>query len=489
MRTDVPAFSDPTLQSRAGVTVTLYPSASPRDLIVGTAGLAARDLTPYATRITHTATEASITLVWHSELDGGARPQAGQMVRIALGSYAVFTGHIDAISGDHMARTGGKTCTVTVRRRDATAWWRDVRRVTQIYTAGVDLAALARDVATNLGLQSDEYDIPDIGITLAHESAQLADLNGWDMLEIALQPGLRVPLVDGRGVLKSVNRNLLRDPDLIVPFAQVKDVDNGLARPPLATMRVKWLDPILARVDQQYQPLTRSPALVTIGFFHPKAVVDLYWSEERTQRADNTALHILESPRLSFWGSNISSSYEQISQFQGRITVSLDAVVTVEELVADIALIAAGHYLQAIPIVGALVGGAAESIAIADVLRVLTQVAVGAYEVQGVPFDMIHAVNESEAYDQDAEEWRQQLEELQNDLIPNEQIADSLAVNELIYRARSASRASITIADDLRIEPNDLVGLEDARRLFVTDLSRDLTRGAEAVVKLEGFFV
>lgn len=488
MRTDVPALLDPTLQSRDGVTVTLYPSASPLNLIEGTAGLETRDLTAYAARVRHTATEATITLKWSTELDGPNRPAAGQMVRISLGPYAVFTGHIDAISGDRLSR-GEKSCSLTVRRRDATKWWRDTRRVTQIFSVGVDLASIARDVAANLGLTEAEYDIPDTGVTLAHESAQLADLNAWDMLELALQPALQMPLVDGRGVLKAANRNLLRPPDLSIPLTQVRDIRNDLARPPLSTMRVKWLDPQLTRVDQQFQTLTRSPATVTVGFFNPSSTIDVYWSEDHTQRADNTAMHILQDPRTSFWGSNFFSEYEQVTQYQGRIHVYEDGLKTVEELIADIALIIAGHYLENIPIIGKLLGGAAEAIAIGDALRILTQIAVGIYEVQGVPFDFVHAVNESEAYDQDAPEWRQDLEELQNDLVPNEQVADALAVNELIWRARSASKATLSVADDLRIEVSDMIALSDARQFYVTDFSRDLTRGEPAILELEGFWV
>ncbi len=489
MRTDVAAPADPTLVSRAGVTVTLYLDATPRDLIEGTAGLTTRDLTPYAERLSHSATQADVTLRWHTELDGANRPLVGQLVRIALGSSSIFTGHIDGISGDRRSRAESKTCQVTVRRRDASAWWRDVRRASGVYSVGVDLAALARDVALSLGLTASEYLLPDVGITLAHDSAQLSDLNAWDMLELALAPGLKEPLVDARGFLKTSDRNVLRAAEITIPLAQVKDIETSTARPPLTVFRVNWLGPDLSRVDQQYQTLTRGPVTVTVGFFNPSATVEVFWSDDHTQLADHLVLNELQSPQISFWGSSCSSSVTQTTTTSGTLQVEMDVGESMAELMADIIAYAAGNYLEAIPVVGAIVGGSVEAAALGDILRILTQQAFGAYAVEGIPYDMLHAVNETEAYDADAETWRYQFEETRNDLVPNEQVADAYAANELVFRARSASKARLVIADDLRLEQGDMVGLEDGRRFYVEDYSRELGRGAEALLTLEGFFV
>lgn len=77
---------------------------------------------------------------------------------------------------------------------------------------------------------------------------------------------------------------------------------------------------------------------------------------------------------------------------------------------------------------------------------------------------------------------------IENDLVPSQEASEGLAVAELFYRARSASRASLVIADDPRIERGDVLGLPDGRRFYVLEGSRDLTRGASALLQLEGFW-
>jgi hypothetical protein len=62
-----------------------------------------------------------------------------------------------------------------------------------------------------------------------------------------------------------------------------------------------------------------------------------------------------------------------------------------------------------------------------------------------------------------------------------------VAARELIYRVRSASVYGVTIVDDPRIEPGDLLQLPDGSRLYVTGYRRMLHRDAPAVLEVEGF--
>lgn len=505
MRTDLPPVPNPTLQSRDGITVTLWDSATPRDLINDADPGGGRDLTVYTGRVSQSAGQADVTLNWQPgdvAITGANRPRAGQMVRIAQGGTAIFTGHIDAMSAERDLR-GERSVQLTVRRRDATRWWRDVRRVTRIYSVGVDLAAIARDLADAMGLAPEEFSLPDVGVALAHDSAQLGDLSAWDMLELIGMPGLKEPLVDGRGILKWVDKNLRRAPDQVIPPAQVVSVSSSTARPPLTTMRVKWLEPALTRVDNLEDPqtggtpvLTRSPLIATVGLFNPDTYVNVWWSEDHQQRADNTQLRVIADPRSGIGPlaaivdpAIFSQEYTQVSEFSGRIAVHADVGAMVAKLIVDIAAFYAGSLLQSVPVVGGFFGGLTQSIALADALATVSSSGVGVYEITGVPFDYLHTVNETEAFDQNAEEWLMQVEELQNDLIPAPEVAAALAVNELLYRARGAARAGLEIAEDYRVEQSDIVALEDGRRFYVQDYRRDLTRGAEATLSLEGFFV
>jgi hypothetical protein len=219
MRPDVAAPANAALQARAGITVTLYPdpaTVEPADLIDAVPG-GGIDLTPYAGRIRQTDSTTSIQIVHPARAAGTLRPRLGACVAIRRADgVPYFNGVVGAISSERESRDAGqREFTVNVVRRDALPWWRDVRRTTGVLTVGADLAALARSVATDLGLGGGEIDIPDSGVTQAHLQAQLGDQNAWNILTKLLEPGLREPFVDARGVLRSLNRNIQgRTPDI-----------------------------------------------------------------------------------------------------------------------------------------------------------------------------------------------------------------------------------------------------------------------------------
>ena len=44
-----------------------------------------------------------------------------------------------------------------------------------------------------------------------------------------------------------------------------------------------------------------------------------------------------------------------------------------------------------------------------------------------------------------------------------------------------------TLAHDLGCEPGDIIELPDSSRLYVTDYTRDLTRGSASTLRVSGF--
>lgn len=496
MRSDIPAATDTTRVSRIRepVLVTYYGTGSLADLIAGTAG-GAVDLTPYAAGVTQTDSQASVKLAFQGpELTGANRPKPGRPVAVTVGGYVLFQGPIESVSGDREVRAAGQTrreINLTVRRRDAMPWWRDVRRMSPIFSAGVELGAMARAIATSsLGLTDLEIDIPDIGVSLAHGSAQLVDLNGWDMLELCFAPGLREPWVDGRGILKTISRDVRRPADLVLTAEQVVDVTSSTSRPPLTTYRVKWLDPAQSKVVQQEQSLGQTT--ITCGFFKQHEVVGVWYSEDRKQRAENTRLVEKSSINAGVVGKVADVSFVQIDEYHGDLHADCDLSWFIASLFVEVgALVGSAAIPDVVNIFAEMtipVGRLVQNAALMAILFTITKQGHGVYEVWGLPFDWVHSVNEIEAYDDGAEEWQTKLEEMQNDLIPNEDIATSLAVNELVYASREASKASLTIADDLRIERGDILS-RAGRRFYVQGYSRDLSRGADSVLKCDGFWL
>ena len=187
--------------------------------------------------------------------------------------------------------------------------------------------------------------------------------------------------------------------------------------------------------------------------------------------------------------------YQQIDQFHGLIEVETDS------LIAGVAIASLGTVLSAtyIPdgVVTAGIGASAgetipigrivHGIAEAALLLIMMSIGVGNYEIWGEPVDFVHAVNKTEAFDENAPFWMERVDEEQNDLIFDEDHAQDTCVRELLHRVASQNKWDTEITDDARIEPGDILQLPDESRLFVTDYTRSLMRDSAAVLTVSGF--
>ena len=95
----------------------------------------------------------------------------------------------------------------------------------------------------------------------------------------------------------------------------------------------------------------------------------------------------------------------------------------------------------------------------------------------------------NEPHDPNAEDWYEEVQEIESDFILNEDHARAVAGREFIYQALSASSYNVVIVDDPRIEVGDILELADGSRVFVTGFRRELTHGTSAVLEVEGFRV
>lgn len=488
MRTDV---SGPNAQQAtlAAPVVTLFPDATPVDLIVGSVGLTVRDLTPYVQSLTQSELEMTLQLRYNRELSGANRPASGQLVQLRDGTDVLFNGIIDTISNEREVR-GDRAMDVVVRRRDAFPWWRDVHAVSEVFGVGADLGAVARSVAkNNLGLIDQETQLPNLGITVVHDTIQFSDVTALEMLQTILEPALAEPYIDAVGRVKIISRNLERDPSVNLTWAQVGAMEYSGSRLPLTAVKVKWLDPELTEVVQANQPLAQ--AQLTCGVFLPASQTEVFWSADRRQRAKNTSLQVTQS--LGIVGHDW---YHAVGDYGGRIYCEVSA-----EWVAlfggSIAALYAAHQIPEPVQVGVTGTGAtipwykaaATQAAEVGVWLAVARQAIGVYEVWGQPFDFVHAVNEVEAYDESAPVYAQKVEVVENYLIPDEDGARALAVNELIYRARAASSGTVRMTDDHRVERGDVLGLPDGRRFYVTGYRRQYTRGDTFKYSVGGFYL
>jgi hypothetical protein len=228
---------------------------------------------------------------------------------------------------------------------------------------------------------------------------------------------------------------------------------------------------------------------LTAGFFKLSRSREVWFSGDHTVRAENTYMVVKQSvndgllPVGREW-------WTQCDYNHGVVAIKTDAWVptlataSLATLYAysgepDIAPSGGGPTIP----VGKLLHGAAE----VTILAIMMSLGTGIYEIRGQPFDYVRARNTTEAVNSAAQPFAWREVELENDLLASDQAAQAFAVRELLRRNAEAHTWGATIVDDPRIEVGDIAEMPDKSRLFVTDYRRDLTRGAPAKLRLEGF--
>lgn len=466
-----------------------YRDATPLEMVAGTAASSspgAVDLSPYATSIKQTAGEVSISLAWHHQLDGNDQPAPGEMIEVKLDGASLWWGIIESVN-DYRLERGQRVMTIVARTRDQSPLWREVPRVSDVYPTATPLAFIAREVALSLGVTDFEMSLPVSSAYTIHSNTQLADLSGWDMLETLYAPGGYAPFIDAHGRLKVISRDTSRNADVELDEERIISVNGSRNRASVTAVRVHWLDPSLSYVAQQDQVLGH--ATITAGFFQLTQHMDIYFSDDASQRASNTYMVVKQSANSGLI-SFCDEEYEQKTQTSGLITVttSVFAPLLATQALATILLMANIPDFVAVYVTvpwGRRIQAAAQ----VELLLIMMCLGTGQYEVRGTPYDYVHARNTVEAFDCDAPDWLQKIVDIENDFVMSEDAAQAFAVRELIYQAGAANNYGVTIVDDPRIEPGDIVELHDGTRLYVTGYSRDLSRGAAATLDLEGFRV
>jgi hypothetical protein len=450
------------------------------------------DLSPHATSVRMSHTSVSVTVTWDGTGTFVAnQPDIGDIIVVTDGGQKLAIMVIDEVNNYNEER-GNRTLQITARSRDGVGPWRKRRYLSPRFQQGGTLAGAVREICVDQNLTESEYDLPLTGHTIPHTNVQFADTTPWNALQsIGLAIG-RTPYCDALGRIKFYERAVDRVADIVLTNDDVIRVKGGKARPSISGYRLKWLDRNLTKVTQQNQLL--GSITITAGFFKRTQRRDVYWSDDRRARSQNTTMRVIQSINSGIIPVG-SESYAQQDQFHGEITVEVDAFVAGLATASLVALLALDYTPDGVLVAGIGAstgitvpqGRVIRGIAEASLLLIMMSIGVGSYEIWGEPIDWVHAVNKTEAFDENAPVWMDNVDEEQNDLIYDEAHAQNVAVRELLHRIASGNRWDTEILDDGRIEPGDILELPDTSRLYVTDYTRDLTRGAASVLSVSGF--
>lgn len=491
MRTDIylPNYALDDIERE--ITTTLFRGATTtwEQLIMGTA-TPFLELSPYVDRLSCSANGADLGLRFNHELFGSTQPRIGDFVQIKCSGQTLFNGQVDGLTGYREAH-GERTIGLSIKTRDATPLWRQTRWTTDTYPAGTELGVIIQDTLKALGLTTGE--MPTLfltGLHTVHGDTQLADLPVWDMLSMILQANGLEPFISATGKMTTISRDVIRNHDLQLESADILSISGERVRPPITNLIVKWLNPELAKTNTQTQVLTKES--ITAGFFKLKQERKVYWSEDRRQRAENTFMKVLSSVNDGLLPVG-DEDYEQRDEFSGKITVTtMMWVPTLATATLATMILAAGLPDGVASLGGGLtipIGRRIEAAGQVAYFLIIMSLGTGNYEIWGDPYDYVHEVNTTEAFDQNAPAWVRLEETLTSDFIMNEAHAQAMAVRELLYRSMSAHSWNVDIVDNPLIEKGDILRLADGSRLYVSDYSRDLSHGAPAVLSVKGFRV
>jgi len=448
------------------------------------------DLSPFVSGGSQSAFGAEVELSWNIELFGSGQPTINSILEIKSQNQTQWMGIIDAISSYEVSR-GVRRMSLSAKSRDSLNMWRETKRVSRSYPSLTNLLTIITDISTDaLGLFSDEISLNTTSITTVHSNTQLAGLSAWDMIQVVMIAMGNTPFVDCLGRLRSANRDLSTiTPNYILTNERLVKSGGSSFRTPLSRFRLKWRDPVLSRWVGTGGKI--ADATITFGWFIPFWRHTVWFSSDHTQRAQDTYLVIKQNIN-GIYINGVIQIWSQDSDFDGHI----DCINTVEIGILIGLFIAweAAHYVP--DIVVSFFGGATipvgrigESIALAAVAIILMSIGTGVYEIWGNPFDYVHAINTTEAFDQNAPGWVDNPVDIENDLIMNESHADAVATRELIYRFSEPQKWSATIVDDLRIEYGDIIQFPDGTKMFVEDFQRSVGRNGDPNVDVKGFLI
>jgi len=470
---------------------------------------------------TQTAFDCTIVLKWNYELFGTKnQPRPNQVLEVQSlqnGQFQpLWIGIVDAITSYTISR-GERSMQLTARTRDSLDIFREAKRVTPLFPMMTDIGYIVQRIALNVGLDDDEILIPMTSITTSHTNTQLADMSAWEMLEAVLLPAGRTPFVDALGRLRAAPRTLMGvHPDLTLPPEAVKRVQAQRQRAPTSRVRVRWLDPVLQKNRQQGRRLKSFD--VTFGWYLPYWKKMVFFSDDETQRAEDTKLVKVLSVN-QFMGKSVpglvKEEYKQIAPNKGQLVLHNEIVfamavglITAQALASKVpdGVVTPHHHLVegSDPVTGfgqtgaaifdgpqqtKPVGRTAEWGAALAWIYFTMFIGNGQYEIWGKPYEWMHARNTTEAFDISVPRWIDNPEDIDTDFVMDEAHAQAIAVRELVFRSWSANKWTVDILDDPRIEFGDIVEFPDGSKVYVEDYSRQLGRGEEAIMSLSGFLL
>jgi len=434
--------------------------------------------------------------------------QRNQAVHILLGDATVsagdyvgiFFGHIRGQVGYEINRESLQNeTTLSCYSRRATAPYLKRRFVSPSYGIAVDFGTIVHATAQNeMSLTTAELSrLPTVmGQVTQFTTNTIADLAPLEAIDKILEALGHVSDFDGAGLLRSYSRDVRRAADRYLTTDRIVSIQHPASdTETYNSVKIIGLDKNITLLDQPEQALAR--ATIPVGFWRPRHVVEVFWSDDRSLRAHDTTMVVETSINDSLMFNIGTESYLERSDHGGRITVDIGYILQTIAVVIGISLIVAYSTLgDEVISIGALtvpIGSIVQGVLTQLLFFTLSQTSSGVYEIRGIPTLPVYKEISAVLTVDGTPDYLLNQREIQNDWINSHEHLLAIATIELLFEVAQAAPKVLTLVDDLALEIGDIIQYQlgaSVYRIWIESLRRVLRRDEEVpLLEVNGYSI
>lgn len=495
------------------------------DIAAGTVSEAGLDITAFVQTATYTqnigfengddpsTTQASFRFRRHPNTGQNLRRgmiEDGVIVQIRQGDARVvkadwvpiFTGTFRGRPGDDPGTPADQTEGFTASAFGREERFLNLTVTTEAFEQDTDVGVMAVSVAQkHMGLTQNEILFGAQGFESRHKTNQLVELPALQALWECLFTVGKKPMFDSLGRLAAV------DVSLDKPAARVYSGGNSMFKSVHAVPNdvevnnavvLRGLSATLTKVVGEVQRLTELS--VVTGFFDSEFKERVFYSDDRSQRAQNT--YVVERKKIR-WSD---ADWEEINEFHGRLTIDTRHLRNVRAIIftlflaiqtfiaiVDLYFQGGGNGLKVIFDIFGIsftiaklryVLQLASMGTLAALLWSMNYIGRGEYEIWGKPFEFVYRelIAEHQLVNLGPDDVRRA--EYRNDFLSSMAQLDAAAAERLRREVLKNQVYQVVMLDDPLIEIDDVIEDADGNRYYVVSVEKVLEHEAEPLMTL-----
>jgi len=462
-------------------------------------------------------TKISLVLRRHPQTGASIRSgliEDGVIVQLFTGDLTVaiddwicvFTGAFRGRPGDDPGTPADQTEGLTAVAHGREERFLNLIITTESFPADTDLGVMAFNVAQeHMGLSMDECMFGALGFESKHLTNQLVEINALDALYQLGFPLNKKPKFDAKGRLRYVDSDLDKPAVRIYNdralFKSIKASPNEIEVNNSVVLR--GLDHNLTKAKSEAQRIDTFEAIT--GFFDDEYKEDKYYSQDHSQRCEDT--YLVTKHKIS-WSR---AQWSEADEFHGVVSIDCHTLFLARVIIFAVYL--ALQIVVAVIDLAIQVGGTAVAdepvitpsgpstlaiwrsvlyvtsiVALAGLLWSMQFIGRGTYEIWGSPFEYVYQelMVRAKMIGMRLDEIREI--EFRNDFVSDIETLEVLALEHLHREMLKNQTYDIVMMDDPLLETDDIIEIMGLR-FYITGITRSIKAQSEPIIKLTGWLI